>query len=553
MDKRKMQPVVFQPTAYQGMRRGINQMVAAIRPTLGPRPRLVAIDPVVRSNSVKPELLDNGGVIARRIIQLPDRDEDMGAMFLRNMLCRLHDDVGDGTATAAVLFQAIFNQGVRYVVAGGNAVRLRHYLEQGMCVILNELNGMTLRPKQGKAELAKIAEAICSDPPLAKILGEIFDIIGEYGRLEVRTGSSRALEREYVAGSYWDSSLLSRYMVTDQARQRAELENAAILISDLDLQDPHDLVPVLTAAMQAGVESLVIMARTVSDRAIGILLANQKAPQFRVMAIKAPGTTVDDVSAALEDLAVLTGGRPCVAAAGDTLERAKLQDLGHARQAWADQSHFGIVAGRGNPRALRAHLANLRTAHKNAKDPDVRKRLQQRLGRLMGGSATLWVGGATETEVKVRNELVERTADVLRGAVREGLLPGGGAALLACRPAMRCLLDGSTEEDERAAYRILLRALEEPLRTIVANAGYDAADVMAEIKQVGASRSANSSAFYGFDVISGQVVDTVKARILDVAPVQKAAVRCAIASAALGLTIDVLVHHKKPELDYTPK
>jgi chaperonin GroEL len=361
------------------------------------------------------------------------------------------------------------------------------------------------------------------------------------------------LEREYLAGSYWDSSLLSRYMVTDQARQRAELENAAILISDLDIQDPHDLVPVLTIAMQAGVESFVIIARTISDRTIGMLLANQKASQFRVMAVKAPGMTVDDISAALEDLAVLTGGRPCVAAAGDTLEGVTLQDLGHAHKAWADPSYFGIVAGRGNPRALRAHLANLRAAHKNAKDPDVRKRLQQRLGRLMGGSAILWVGGATETEINVRNELVERTADALRGAVREGLLPGGGAALLACRPVVQRLLDGSTEEDERAAYRILLRVLEEPLRTIVANAGYDAADVMAEIKQVGASRSANHSAFYGFDVISGQVVDMVEAGILDVASAQKTAVRSAIASAALGLTIDILVHHKKPELDLTPK
>jgi chaperonin GroEL len=284
-----------------------------------------------------------------------------------------------------------------------------------------------------------------------------------------------------------------------------------------------------------------------------MLLANQKAPQFRTMAVKVPGITVDDMSAALEDLAVLTGGRPCMAAAGDTLERAKLQDLGHARQAWADQSHFGIVAGRGNPRALRAHLANLRAAHKNAKDPDVRKRLQQRLGRLMGGSAILWLGGATETEIEVRKEWAERTADVLRGAVREGLLPGGGAALLACRPAVQRLLNGSTEEDERAACRVLSRALEEPLRTIVVNAGYDAADVMAEIKQVGASRPANPSAFYGFDAITGQVVDMVRAGILDVASVQKAAVRSAVASAALGLTIDVLVHHKKPELGLTPK
>jgi len=548
-----MQRVVFQPATYQGMQQGINQIVAAVRPTLGPRARLVAIDRIVANKDTGPELLGNGGTIARRIIQLPNRDGDMGAMFLRGMLCELQDQVGDGTATAAVLFQMVFDQGVRHSVSGGNAMRLRNYLERGMCIILEELNGMTLRPKQGKEELAKIAEAICYDPPLSKMLGEIFDIIGEYGRLEVRAGSSRGLEREYVTGSYWESSLLSRYMFTDQARQRAELENVAILISDLDLQDPDDLVFLLTLAKQADIQSLVIMARNVSDRAIGMLLANQKDSQFRVVAVKAPGATVDDASAALGDVSVLAGGRPLVAAAGDTLRRVKLEDLGHARQAWADLSYFGIVAGKGNPRALRAHLATLRAAHRNAEDPDVRRRLQQRLGRLMGGSAILSVGGATETEIAVRQKLAEHTADALRGVVREGLLPGGGAALLACRPAMQRLLDGTIDEDERAAYRILSRALEEPLRTIVTNAGYDAADVMAEIRQVGASGSPNPSAFYGFDVISGQVVDMVRAGILDVASVQKAAVRSAIASAALALTIDVLVHHKKPKLDLTPQ
>lgn len=548
-----MQRVVFQPATYQGMQRGINPIVAVIRLTLGPRARLVAIDRIAANKGAAPELLDNGGTIARRIIQLPDRDGDMGAMFLRSMLCGLRDQVGDGTATAAVLFQMVFNQGVRHIVSGGNAMRLRNYLERGMSIIIAKLNDMTLYPKQSKEELAKIAEAICYDPPLSKMLGEIFDIIGEYGRLEVRVGNSRGLEREYVTGSYWESSLLSRHMFTDQARQRAELENASLLASDLDIQDPHDLVPLLTLAKQADIQSLVIIARNVSDRAIGMLLANQKDPQFRVIAVKAPGTTVDDVSAALDDLVVLVGGRPLVAAAGDTLKRVKLEDLGHARQAWADLSYFGIVAGKGNPRTLRAHLATLRIAHRNAKDPDIRRRLQQRLGRLMGGSAILSVGGVTEMEITVRKELAEHTAAALRGVVRGGMLPGGGAALLACRLAMQRLLNDATDEDERAAYRILSRALEEPLRTIVANAGYDAADVMADIRQVGANGSANPSAFYGFDVTSGQVVDMVKAGILDVASVQKAAVYSAIASAALGLTIDVLVHHKKPELDLTPQ
>lgn len=537
MTKQRTQRVVFQPAAYRGIQQGINQIVESVRPTLGPCPRIVAIERVERDKM--PELLDSGGVIARRILELPDRDADMGAMLIRHVLWRVHEQVGDGTATTAVLFQSVYRQGVRYVIAGGNAMRLRRYLEEGLQVILNELTGMTI-PVEGKEQLARVAESICHDPPLSKMLGEIFDIIGEYGQLQILSGRGRELEREYVEGMYWKGGVLSREMITDYTELKTEMVNATILISDLEIEDPRCLVPVLDMVRRADIHSLLLIASKLADSGTALLLSvSRDTDKFQVIAAKTPGVSSADQVAAMEDLAVLTGGRPLVKPAGDTLGGAKLEDLGRARRAWADRNYLGIVGGKGDPRALRTHIARLRAALGRATDADTHRRLQKRIGRLMGGSATLWVGGATELEIEARKELAKRTADALRGAVREGVVPGGGVSLLACQPALQQRLDQSTDSDERAAYRILIKAMEEPIRTILANAGHDASQVMAEIKSAGPG--------HGFDVRSEQVVDMAQAGIWDAAVVQKAAVHGAIASAALALTIDVLVHHKEPE------
>lgn len=538
---KRTQRVVFQPDAARGMQRGINQIVNVVRPTLGPRPRTVAVDRLLRG--AMPEVLDNGGVIARRIIELPERDADMGAMFVRNMLWRLYEQVGDGTATAAVVFQSVYNQGLRYIAAGGDAMRLRRYLEQAIPVILDALTGMTSHVA-GHVQLAQIAEAMCYDPPLATMLGEIFDIIGEYGQMEVRSGPGREMEREYVEGAYWESGILSRHMLTDQVRLKTELEKASMLISDLTIDDPRQLVPLLEMARASDISALAIIARHVSDSAISLLLANQEPGTFQVIAVKTPRTGADDHAAALEDLTRLAGGRRLLEAAGDTISQARLQDLGVARKVWADPHFFGIIGGRGDARQLRQHIRNLRSAFKRAEDLESRKKLQQRISKLMGGSAMLWVGGATTIAISARKAMAERTADVLRAALREGVAPGGGVALLACCPVLQDMAEHSTDVDERAAYRILLRALEEPIRTIIDNAGYDVGSSMADIKRAGTE--------FGFDVSQGQVVEMAQAGILDAATVQKAAVRSAVTSAALALTIDVLVHRKHREEATTP-
>ncbi|MBN1287599.1 MAG: hypothetical protein JXB47_19515 [Anaerolineae bacterium] len=515
-------------------------MIDAIRPTLGPRPRNVAVNDALKS---KIEILDDGGSIARRIISLPDRDADVGAMYLRHMLWRLHEDVGDGTATAAVIFQTIFNEGLRYITAGGNAQRIRHYLEQGMRLILDTLSTMTA-PVEGKAELAKIAQTICYDPPMAAMLGEIFDIIGEYGRLELRAGRSRALEREYVEGMYWDGGLVSREMIADAKEQRTVFENAAVLISDLDIEEPQHMVPALFVALKTGARAILIIGQRFSDKAKGFMIANNDSEKMRIMAVKTPQYGQDQIDA-LQDLAALTGGRPFVRATGNTsLDDLKPQDLGRVRRAWADTRYFGVVGGKGDPRALRQHIADLRAAHRNASDPAVRQKLRQRLGKLMGGSATLWVGGVTERDIDLRKTFAARTAEALRGALTDGVIIGGGAALLSCRPALWAKLAESADTDEQAAYRMLIKAMETPARTLIANAGGDAGEVLAAVEMAGPG--------WGFDINTEQIVDMAQAGIFDVAAVQKAAVHSAIASAALALTVDVMVHHKKPETSTNP-
>jgi len=545
MDEVRKPAVVFQPTAYQGMQRGFNKILNVVRPTLGPFPRLVAYSQDV-SSSRGPELLDDGGIIVRRIIQISDRAEDVGAMFIRQVLWQLHKKAGDGTATAAVLFQIVYNEGLRFLAAGGNAMQLRHHLEEGLRLILDQLTAMTI-PIEGrmrKKQLAQVARTICYDPPMAKLLGEVFDIIGEYGRLDIRSGSGRELGRQYVEGMYWKGNLLSRMMITDPARSRADIENAAILISDMEIEDPRDLVPALNHAIQAKLKSMLIVALKISDPAVAFLTNEKTREKIHVIASKTPGFGLTDQAATLQDMAILTGGRALTRHTGQTLKDIQADDLGQARRVWADKHNFGLSGGQNDPRKLRQHIANLRAGYRETDDLEVREKLQERISKLLGGSATLWIGGSTKSEIDTRKELAKRTGQALRGAVIDGILPGGGVALLDCRPALRERLAQSTTPAEQAAYRMLLRAVEEPIRTLLSNAGHEPSRLFGEIDRAGPGR--------GFDLQSGQIVDMIEAGVFDVATVQKEAVHSAISSAALALTIEVMVHHKKPRESYEP-
>ena len=527
--------VIFQPTVYRDWQKGIHTITDAIRPTLGPIPRLVANERIGREDEA-PEFLDNGGVIARRIIQLENRNEDMGAMFARHIIWRVHEEVGDGTATTAVLFAALYDEGVHYITSGGNAMRLRIFLEKGAKIVADAL-AEQIRPVQGAQHIAELAESLHYDPGLAEHMGEIFNLIGPYGRFEVRPSYERADRREYMAGSYWGTKILHKQLYLDAARQRSDLKDVYLFLSDWEVESPHELIPLFRLAQQEEIKSLVIVARKLSDPVVGFLhKANKDPDAFTTFGVVVPGQNVTTQAEALDDFSKIVGGTVFPEVVGKDMENLQLSDLGRARSAWADKSHFGISGGRGNGRDLRTHVASLKKTYLAETDPDKRDRLLLRLGQLLGGAAVLYVGGATEPELKAREEITKRSARTLRGATETGILPGGGVALLNCREALACAQKEAPDVDERAAYRILSKMLEAPLRALAANAGQDPSDILAQIQW---SPEGN-----GFDIRRNKVVDMETAGIWDVASVVQSAVKHAIKGAALALTTDVLIQKR---------
>ena len=531
--------VVFQPRSSAGMQRGVDKIVAAIRPTLGPIHRNVLIEK--QSKLGLPELLDDGAVIARRIIQLPDRDEDMGAMYLRQILWSMHESVGDGTATAALIFHTIYKEGLRFIAAGGDAMRLRGHLERGAGLILDQLQHMAFR-LEGKEDLSRLAETICHEPQLACLLGEIFDIVGEFGQLDIRVGPGRRTEREYVEGMYWNGGLFSREMASSPGSTRAELEDCAILATDLEIKEPTALLHVLETANREGIKSLLLVASSVSEQALSVLLAKPNREKVRVAATKAPGEDSEGRREGLEDLSALAGGRSFLQAAGDTLQSLRACHFGFARRAWADQYHFGIAGGKGDPRRLRQHIADLRAGFAKSDVSQDRRRLRERIGRLLGGSAVLSIGHPSPISAAAQKDLAERTAEAMRGAMRGGVLSGGGIALLACKPLLLERSRGTDNEDESAAYRILASALETPARVLLENAGLEPAHILNDLALAGEG--------CGYDTARHRIVNMADAGIVDSAAVVAGAVSRAIRGAGLALTVDVLVHRSKPPLAY---
>jgi chaperonin GroEL len=546
------QDIIYPPRSRRALLRGVDTIVDAIRPTLGPCPRLVAVMPTPGSS--RPiELLDDGGLIARRIVALPDRDEDAGAMLVRHVAWCVRDRVGDGSATAAVLFRAVFAGAVRAIEAGADPGRLRAGLERGARVIGEELM-RSARPVAGQKALGKIAAALCGDAELGAILGEVIAVVGVDGDVECRPALHRGIGRQYVAGTFWEGGLLARETRLSDAAGRVVMRDAAIAMTDLEIDALPDLLSFLDRARDADLHTLAIVARRISDRALG-LLANgssagsargQAAGQegLRVIAVRTPGATPHEQFAALGDMALLCGGQPVVASAGQTLAALTPERLGRARRIWATAHHFGIAGGSGDPSLTALRIEELRRASAQAASVDERERLQRRLGKLQARTAVVTVGDASERAGKARRERARRTLIVLREALRRGLVPGGGAALLACRPRLAEERERSNAPDEHAAWTILLAAAEEPFRTIVANAGYDPERCLHRVSEAPPE--------CGFDALRGEVVAMLPAGIADAVSVQQMALETAVSAAAVACTIGVLVHPRRREESALP-
>jgi chaperonin GroEL len=551
--------IVMQPQTYNDLKSGVALIAALIRPTLGPRPRMMALERFTRTEA--PELLDDGAMIARRIIEITPRGHDVGAMLLRHALWRMHQEAGDGSTTMAVMYQVILEEGIRAITQGGcNAMLLRAGLQKGLRAVQERLQQEAL-PLAGKEHIARFAQGLVQEnSELARIMGEIFDIVGPEGLIVVEKGNRVGLEREYIEGTYWHlSGWFSRLFVTDLAassgRLQATFEDAAILISDLSIRHPSQLVPMLERCVKAGVRNLVIIAKEMSDSAIGLLVTNNQAKTIHTLAVRTPRVLEMDRVAAMEDIAVLTGGRVFYAAAYPDFGDFQIADLGGARRAWATQSLFGLFGGKGDPRRIRQHILNLRGMLKLAEDEHEKEKLQERLGRMAGGTAILRVGEASDAATGALKTMALRAVTALRNAMAGGVVPGGGAALLHAQRALAATpphpIPPQTGEgvgkgggiqggwDEVVAYRILSRAMEEPMRTIIMNAGWQPDGIIGKVK--------TASKDHGFDARSGQIADMRQIGVVDSVLILQKALEIAVSGAAQALTTDVIVHHRKPQ------
>ncbi|MCY4465695.1 MAG: hypothetical protein OXE46_09180 [Chloroflexi bacterium] len=525
--------VIHHPQTQQALQRGFDQLVQAVAPTLGPLPRRA-----IAQNLDKFELLDDGGLIARRIIAIADKQADAGAMLLRQALWKMQQTLGDGAATLAVLYQQIYREGLRFLAAGCDPNRLRAHMLRLLPALSQQLVA-DARQLHSQAELSALAFTICSDEEMADSLGEIIYTLGRYGQVDVRAGHGRHMTHNYVEGSYWLGGVQSKEMLRGTTRAIAEMHDAAILVSDAEIEEPAELVPVMQLALRSGYKQLLLIVSSISEKGLSVVLDKRMRDRMQTIVIKLDEFVPADLQQAKADIALLTGGRPILQGAGETLDDVQKSDFGSARWVWADDKNFGFASGGGDPHALRATVRRLRKAFDESKDDDTSARLLGRLGRLNGGLATLYVGGIAEDEIRQRKDLAERSIRALRSAIAGGVIPGGGVALLDCRDWLLQEQPAHDELEARAAQQILAKAMEAPARQLLRNAGYDPSEILAQLPDCDKGT--------GFDVMRGRFVDMAATGIVDVAQVQVEAMQRAVMSAALALTIDVLVLHREPE------
>lgn len=528
------QRIVQLPDSRQKLIAGADRLADSIRPTLGPNARTVIVEAVRDLSPV--EILDDGGTIARRMVSLGDRDENMGAMLLRESLWQMHETVGDGAATAAVIFQAIVRASRSLLAAGIHAAHLQPQIEQAAQKAAAALRAQA-RPLNGQEEIRLCALAICHDEKMAELLGEILYITGGDGYVNVLESRRRSLEREYFDGSFWTGTWMSTTMITDNAKQEAVHDDPAIFISDLDLKQEEEIQPLMEATLAAGRKSLFLLVEQVSGAALAALLTNHQSGVLPCLAVSA-GAIYSELPYLHEDLAHLTGARPFLKAAGESPTAVTAADLGHARRAWATRSDFGVVAGSGEPHALRQHIRMLRKSLRAAETEESASLLRKRLAKLLGGAATLHVGAATDAEKESRLGMAKRTVRALHAAMRDGVVPGGGSGLARCALRLR---RACQRADETFGAAVMADALEEPQRVIAANAGLEPALVLGQVQTAPEGN--------GFDARAAAIVDMRQAGVVDPVAVLEAAIITAAHAAALVLSTEVLVHPAGLEKD----
>lgn len=535
-----MTRVLSQPHTREALKAGIDTLAGAVIPTLGPLTGPVALDDKDRGGS--PELLDDGGTIARRILQLDDADADVGAMLLRETLWQQRERYGDGAATAAVLYQTVYAHGHRFINAGGDAMLLRKALDSRLKNMLAELRDL-VREVSTKEEIESLALSICGDQDISAALADIFDVLGPHGAIEVREGG-RDLGHEFFLGSYWEGKVPSNIVFEGVAGDRLELKNTAWLISDFELDDLSALVKLVTDVVQAGYASLAIVGKSFSEQIIAAQGANSRMEDFRLVYLEPTGL-VDEQEAALADLALITGGQVLRTITGHTLDTVTRDTLGASELAWVDRNRFGIIAGAGQDEAVQCEVEQLERGFDLSEDERRTEVLRMRIGRLRGGAAVVYCGGSSESEMQYQKSVISKTINAMRSALLEGTLPGGGTAFLRCIDRLRARHDASDDLHERAACQILMTAAEAPCRMLLANAGHEAPGLVID----GIASSKNGA---GYDLRGGRIVDMREEGVVDSAAALLAALRNGIGGAALALTVDTIVHRVNPPLAIEP-
>ena len=534
--------IEFSEEARRSLKEGIDALADAVKTTLGPRGRHVALDKKFGAPNVT-----HDGVTVAKEIELEDPFQNMGAQLVKEAATKTNDAAGDGTTTATVLAQAIIHEGFKNVAAGANPMDVRRGLEKGLEVVVAAIKEMAT-PVKGRDDIAHIASISAADNEIGNILADIFEKVGKDGVITVEDGKGLAFEVEFTEGMKFDRGYISPYFITSAERMEASLEEPYILITDKKISAIADMLPLLEKMLQSGRKELLIVAEDVDGDALATLVVNKLRGTLNALGVKAPGFG-DRRKEMLQDLAILTGGEVISEETGRKLDSATLEDLGRARRVVSNKDETTVVEGHGSADAIQARVAQIKAQIESTTSDYDREKLQERLAKLAGGVAVIKVGAATEIEQKLRKSRVEDAISATKAAAEEGIVPGGGVALLNAATKLDSL---KLEGDQAVGIRALRRALEEPLRQISENAGLEGSVVIEEVRRKQAS---DKNLNIGYDVAGEEVTDMVKRGIIDPAKVTRSATENAVSIAGMILTTEALItevpekeHHGAPPM-----
>jgi len=527
--------IIFDEQARQSLKGGVDKLANAVKVTLGPKGRNVVLGESFGSPTITKD-----GVSVAKEIELEDKFENIGAELVKEVASKTNDVAGDGTTTATVLAQSIVAEGIKNVTAGASAVDLRRGIEKGTEEIVKVLKEKVSKPVASNEDIVHVASISANDPEIGKIIAEVIQEVGKDGVITVDESQEFGIKKEMVEGMQFDKGYVSPYMITDSQRMEAVWNDVPILLTDKKISSINEILPLLEKLTQAGKKDLVIIAEEIEGEALATLVLNKLRGILNVLAIKAPGFG-DRKKDMLEDIAVLTGAKVITEEVGLKLENVEIDDLGQARKVVATKDNTSIIDGKGDTEKIKARVELIRNELTKVEADFDKDKLQERLAKFSGGVAILKVGAATETEMKEKKHRIEDALEATKAAVDEGVVVGGGVALIR---ALQEIEDIKLEGDEKIGFKILKRALEEPAKQIALNAGKDGAVVVEEIKK--------HQGGFGYNAKTNKYEDLVVAGVIDPTKVTRSALQNASSIAALLLTTESVIAEIPNKKDNTP-